>query len=299
MSDQETYCSTLLISVYWSIKELNSEAREDEHARAVRRRLMSRMGRLRQAGFMLRVRHLMVLFALAVSTALPAAPTAADIPPQNATLLTVTRPGDTEPTYTFQQSQEVQWFKIALKQGQDYSLRSSFQSASFIDYRPTITVYNSSGKKLLTFQMTEANSGFFAGREFRAPATSNFYIKAANTGPSFPLTYTLVVERDCRAGTTTKCWLAAGQERSGHFGFTDDRDWYRISAQAGKKYTVTLEVNISGRLLVRNRRGKVIGTCFAECAIVKFKAAYTGPYYAETFQEDEASDYFDLSLTSP
>jgi hypothetical protein len=259
------------------------------------RQLISRMGTLRQIA---------VLLAL-MSTALPAvavraASTAAAIPPQNATPLTVTKPGDAEPTYTFQQPQEVEWFKIALKQGQDYSLRSGFEANDFIGYFPTVTIYNSSGKQLLTFTMSEMSASFFGGGELRAPTTGDFYIKAANTGPAFPLTYILVVERDCRAAPTTKCRLPVGKERSGHFGYTDDRDWYRISAQAGQRYTVGMEANISGHLILRNRRGKVIGTCFdADCLIVKFKAAYTGPYYVEAFQEDEDSDYYDLSLTTP
>ena len=106
------------------------------------------------------------------------------------------------------------------------------------------------------------------------------------------------VELDCRGGPATRCKLAAGQEVGGYFNFTDDKDWRRVAAKAGRRYTVVMTVGISGSLAVLNRQGKTITTCSADC-LARFKAAYTGPYYVVAGQEDEDSADYKLRLTSP
>ena len=138
------------------------------------------------------------------------------------------------------------------------------------------------------------------GSEFRPPATATFYIKAENSGSVAPLSYFLAVENDCREGSSTRCNLPAGKTRAGNFNFSEpvDSDWHRIRALAGKRYTVRMSTDYSGELSVRNRRGKVIGTCSGPCEI-RFRAAYTGPYFAVADPEDEDSGSYTLRLTQP
>jgi hypothetical protein len=222
---------------------------------------------------------------------------AAEVPPQNATPLQVTKPDQPVPERTFQQPGEIQWFRIDLKKGKDYAFWGVHVSEE-VSYFPPLTLFNAAGNQLISFELTEDSSDFVAGSEFRAPATATFYIKTQNTGSVAPLSYFIAVENDCREGSPTKCNLPVGRDRAGNFNFTEDSDWYRVAAQAGKRYTATISVDISGALTVRNRWGNVIGTCSADCQI-KFKAAYTGSYFVIADQEDEDSGNYTLRVTQP
>ena len=59
-----------------------------------------------------------------------------------------------------------------------------------------------------------------------------------------------------------------------------------------------MTVSVSGNVVVRDRKGQKVGSCSADCQ-VRFEAAYTGPYYVVTEQEDEDSSGYGLGLTSP
>lgn len=222
---------------------------------------------------------------------------AGEIPPQDATPLQVTRPDEPVPERTFGQAGEVQWFRVDLRNGRDYAF-SGVHVSEEAGPLPRLTLLNAAGSQLLSFELTEDSTDIVGGSEFRAPATATFYIKAENTGTVAPLSYFIAVERDCREGSTTSCVLPVARSRGGSFNFTGDSDWHRIAAQAGKRYTVRMSVDISGALTVRNRGGNVIGTCSATCQI-KFKAAYTGPYFVIAGQEDENSGSYRLRLTAP
>jgi hypothetical protein len=115
-----------------------------------------------------------------------------------------------------------------------------------------------------------------------------------------PLSYFVGIETDCREGSTTKCTLPVGKTRAGNFNFAEpvDSDWFRVTAEEGRRYTVSMTVDISGELSVRNRRGNVIGTCSADCQL-KFKARYSGPYFVIAAPEDEDSGNYTLRLTRP
>jgi hypothetical protein len=244
-------------------------------------------------------RLLLVLAVAMLAAMLPAQAvlTTTAFPPQDAIPLTVTKPNEPVPPRTFQQSDEVQWFKITLKKGQDYAFLGVYLEDATSGV-PSITVYSLSGKQLMTFQLTQDHTDIVAGGELRAPSTGTFYLKAVNGGPDFPVTYFVDVERDCREGPTTKCGLAIGRKPEGFFNFTGDSDWRRIATKAGQRYTVAMTVDISGRVVVRNRRGRVVRSCSADCQ-VKFRAAYTGLYYVVAEQEDEDSGAYTLGLTSP
>jgi hypothetical protein len=114
------------------------------------------------------------LLVLAVGIVLPAAPeraVAAEVPPQNATPLQVTKPDTPVPQQTFQAANEIQWFKIDLKKGKDYAI-SGVHVSEEANYFPNLTLFNAAGRQFLSFGMTEDSTDFVAGSEFRAPATA-------------------------------------------------------------------------------------------------------------------------------
>ena len=57
-------------------------------------------------------------------------------------------------------------------------------------------------------------------------------------------------------------------------------------------------VDVSGFLFVHNRGGKVVASCDDSCE-VRFKAAYTGPYYVVALPADEDSGGYQVGLTVP
>ena len=139
---------------------------------------------------------------------------------------------------------------------------------------------------------------FDTGSELRAQSAGTHYLKVQNKGPDAPITYLRGRRARLPARPHHEVPLAVGKKPDGFFNFTDDIDWRRISAKAGQRYTVSMMADISGRLVVRNCRGKIIMSCSTDCQ-AKFKAAYTGPYYVAAEPEDEDSFDYKLALTSP
>ena len=147
------------------------------HARSQDRHLLAAPRAPRGAG----------LHGIALGIVLLAAPegaAAADARPQNALPLAVSAPG-IQGQQTFQQPDELQWFKIKLEKGVDYALYSAFYSEN-LSYFPPVSVHNSNGRRLARFSMSSGLDGWYDGIEFRAPYSGTFYIRTKNIGPDFP-----------------------------------------------------------------------------------------------------------------
>ena len=252
----------------------------------------------------------MLPLSLAAGAAFPfasvsAAPAPATALPGNATPLTVTSGDDYSKPRTFQRLNQVQWYKVALKKGQDYALWGYRSGDEGDTGGPTVTVYAPSGKRLQSFSISP--NFFPQGREFRAPAAGTYYLKVAATGQAsqpFPLTYFVGVSFDCRQGLTTRCTLSVGQKPTGHYNFYLDNDWRKITAQAGKRYTLLLGApgGLAASAEVIDRTGKIVGQCGTNAPLgpcTSFKAAYSGPYYVDVSYSDEESGPYQVGLTSP
>ena len=72
--------------------------------------------------------HSHLIAFLAVLAAGAALPAAAEVPPQDATPLQVTKPDIPLPERIFQQPNEIQWFKINLEKGKDYAIGGVYLS---------------------------------------------------------------------------------------------------------------------------------------------------------------------------
>jgi hypothetical protein len=245
-----------------------------------------------------RTSRLLGLAATLGCGALLAPPAHAAAVPAKATRLTVT--SDNRPTRAqFRKPGQVLWYKVALTKGHDYTIYGQAVDAS----GNVLALYSPKGKQLLSVKVF-ATGGFFNGAEFHAPVTGTYYLKLTEN-PSQVTDVFLGVTFDCRTGPGTRCALKVGGAPSGFFTFFGDEDWRRADLQAGKKYTVTLTTSLTALVAVLDPQGKQLGRCEAlggfpatPCQ-VGFRASEAGTYYVRTFQEDEDSHDYKVSLTSP
>jgi hypothetical protein len=248
---------------------------------------------------MLRSRHLAVLLALATLPAAPAlaAPGAAPPWPSKAPWITVTGP-DSWVYPKFTREGQVRWYRVALRQGQDYVLHGSSEAEG------SATLYDPTRPQLLSLGLRVFNE---AGAEFRAPATGTYWIKVLAEPYPYPYSIGLGVSFDCPGGPTTKCTLAVGRKPTGWFNFYDEHDWRRVAARAGRSYTVTAtaEGEPASGFVVLDRHGAGIASCKSQDDIpcqVRFTATYDGTYYVaanDLSDESFGGLSYKLALTSP
>ena len=250
-----------------------------------------------------RPRHLAILLALAAGAALPAAPAlaapAAVTPPDKVPWITVTSP-DAWVVAKFTRDGQARWYRVALKQGQDYAVHGYDE-----DGVASLALYDPSGRQLLSLGLN--CSCFEHGAEFRAPVTGTYRVKVVGNRPSRYGGVGLGVSFDCPGGPTTKCILAVGRKPTGWFNFYDEHDWRRVAARAGRSYTVTAtaEGEPASGFVVLDRHGAGIASCKSQDDIpcqVRFTATYDGTYYvAANDLSDEAFQglRYRLTLTSP
>ena len=226
------------------------------------------------------------------------APPAHAAVPAKAARLTVT--SDNRPTRAqFRKPGQVLWYEVALTKGHDYTVYGQAVDAS----GNVLALYSPQGKRLLSVEVFQTG-GFFNGAEFRAPATGTYRLKLTEN-PSQVTDVLLGVTFDCRTGPGTRCALEVGRAPSGFFTFFGDEDWRRADLQAGKAYTVTLTTSLTALVAVLDPHGRQLGRCEALGGLpatpcrVGFRAGEAGTYHVRTFQEDEDSHDYEVSLTSP
>ena len=175
--------------------------------------------------------------------------------------------GDVFTPRTFEHLNQVTWYKVRLDKGQDYALWGYDGGDGYPYATPAVTVYGPTGKRLQSFPI--GSTDVVSGREFRAPVAGTYYLEAVAAGKpggSFPYTYYVGVAFDCRGGPTTRCTLAVGQKATGFYNFYLDDDARRITAKAGRRYTLQLagSGSLAATAEVRDRGGKLVGQCAAE-----------------------------------
>jgi hypothetical protein len=198
---------------------------------------------------------------------------------------------------------QVLWYKATLEKGRDYTISSSTDSLRYVG--PTITLYGTSGKQLLSFVGGSLDNK--TGLEFRAPSTGTYKVAVSKNpdGSGVRALFGLGIALDCRGGPTTTCKLAVGQASRGEFAFVGDKDWRRITVQAGRHYSLLLwgHGESTADAVVLNRRGKMVASCSAgdqaQQPCLGFTAAYSGPYYVNVNTSDNEVWSYDVGLTSP
>jgi len=133
------------------------------------------------------------------------------------------------------------WFRISLQAGQTY--RFNLNGNTLGD--PTLYLRNSSGTQLaynddfsgLNSQITYTATGsdtYFLDAGAYSSGTGSYTLTATNTTPS---------NDDYAGDTSTTGTATVGRQASGVIDFVGDRDWWRVSLQAGRTYRFDLSGN--------------------------------------------------------
>jgi hypothetical protein len=175
------------------------------------------------------------------------------------------------------------WFRLSLQAGRSYRFNLNGNTLS----DPTLALRNATGTQL-------AFNDDFNGRNsqisFNATTTGTFYLDAGayNTGTG---SYTLLAvdttpTDDFTANASTTGSIAIGGSASGVVNFNGDRDWFRLSLQAGITYRFNLNSNTLSdpTLALRNATGTQLAfndDFNGRNSQITFTAASTGTYYLD------------------
>ena len=182
----------------------------------------------------MRTIHFSIFFSLVVAMAAMAGPTqAADVPGNSSTKATIpVSPSFAEGIVDF--AGDSDWYKINLTRGKDYALQA------YGTYNVTVNLRDKNG---MVLKSKNSGSGEILGLEFRANYTGNYFVEYKDrlTGEkSYPFRYRRIVTYDCKAGSSTGCTLAQGDNRKWLFTFAQDVDWMAVSLVKGRRYQIDL-----------------------------------------------------------
>lgn len=182
------------------------------------------------------------------------------------------------------------WYRVRLEGGHSY--RFTLNSAGDNALRdPFLSLHGPNGQELASDD--DGGGGLNAYLEFTAPATGNYFVDAGAFADSGTGGYTLTARQgDIPADASTDAALSiSGDWRAGRLSPAGDRDWYRIDANEGQSFRVSLENTMSpdglsdpylilygpdGAEVTRDDDG---GDGLN--ALLEYQATQTGAYYIE------------------
>ncbi|MFN9659926.1 MAG: pre-peptidase C-terminal domain-containing protein [Cyanobacteriota bacterium] len=135
------------------------------------------------------------------------------------------------------------WFRVSLQGGRSY--RFNLNGTTLSD--PTLALRNSTGTQLA---FNDDFNGLNSQISFNATTTGTYYLDAGGYSSRLG-TYTLLAASttpapsadDFAASISTTGSVAIGGSASGTVNFAVDRDWFRLSLQAGRTYRFNLNAN--------------------------------------------------------
>lgn len=241
-------------------------------------------------------RGLAGLLGLAAGLALSAPALAADVPGGSGTEAGF-KTGPAGVRGVFERRGDSDWYRLALKGGQNYAFAAPF----FMDrFCATLTLRDLNGKVL---RSVSSGFGAFRGFEFRPATTRTFLVEfkdCSESGARYPVEYSGGVRADARGDTTTAATIAVGQTVAGLSNSGDDRDYFRTRLERGKRYTIRVDGGEPYLKLVDARDKQLYTDAtggHAELAGVTVPA--TGTYYVVVYQFDEGRASYTLSLKTP
>ena len=142
------------------------------------------------------------------------------------------------------------WFKVTLEADKTYRIDLEGRATEAGTLRDPYLrgVHDADGD--LIAGTTDNNGGFYLNsRLYFAPEEAGPHYVAAGAGGDGVGTYTLSVtdvtelfaDDDYTADTDTTGTVSVGGSATGEIGYEDDRDWFKVTLEAGKTYRIDLE----------------------------------------------------------
>lgn len=225
---------------------------------------------------------------------------AGDIPASPNTTATLTVGSDfTDGTYEV--PRDVDWYRVALKAGEDYAVAVGL-------YRDSqASVIAPDGAAVLARSVPDGDGAALTlGAEFRVPKDGTYFVEAYQRYPQLPGSspYIVRVSPDCRGNATTRCRLKPGVTRNALTAFGSNIDWYRVSLERSRLYDIRLAwtdsgrstfvnlVDAKGRVLVKSVNDGTTGRI-----IRGFRPPRDGVFYVQTQPNHGDIGAYALTLT--
>ena len=139
------------------------------------------------------------------------------------------------------------WFRVTLQAGKTYAidLKGADTDSGTLE-RPWLKgIHDAQGNPIAGASDRDSGAGSNARFVFSPPADGDYFISAAQAPLSESLgTYTLAVAEysdDFSADADTAGVVSAGGSTTGEIGANNDRDWFRVTLEAGQPYLIDLE----------------------------------------------------------
>ncbi|MEB3334471.1 MAG: pre-peptidase C-terminal domain-containing protein, partial [Cyanobacteriota bacterium] len=179
------------------------------------------------------------------------------------------------------------WFRVSLQAGRTYQFNLNADSLA----DPTLALRDGSGNQLaynddfnglnsqLTYTATAAGTFFLDAGDFGS-GTGSYSLLAVDISPT-PTT------DDFAGNSNTTGLISVGGNTSGNVNFNGDRDWFRLSLEAGRTYNFSVAAGslLDPDLYLRNARGVQLGYASdaggTRNALFSYTANTTGSFYLD------------------
>ena len=205
------------------------------------------------------------------------------------------------------------WFKVTLEKGKTYTIELKGKDTGdgtladpYLD-----GVYGADGNRIGASWDTDSGAGRNSLVTFTAEEGGTYYVAAGASGDKTG-TYTLSVaeDPDLAADASTTGTVAVGGSATGEIERTGDNDWFAVTLEAGKTYTVELKGRPTGDGTLRDpyldgvydADGNRVGASWDDNggkgrnSLVTFTAEEGGTYYVAAGASGDKTGTYTLSV---
>lgn len=220
---------------------------------------------------------------------------AADVPGDRSTRA-VLQPGPAGVTGAFERRGDSDWYKVALKGGQNYAVASS----STVEGCQNVKLRRAGGTVIDTAGSYQDNDDGF---EFR-PAGDGTYlvefkdlVSCPRDYRGYPGAYRGNVTADARGDTTTAAAIKVGETIDGVANWGYDRDYFRATLRTGESYSITTDRRIELYVMLVDAEGRVVEDL--DTGLSGVRVPRDGTYYVVVWSSDDGGARYAVTLATP
>ena len=205
------------------------------------------------------------------------------------------------------------WFKVTLEKGKTYTIELKGRPTGDGTLRDPYLdgVYGADGNRIGSSWDTDGGEGRNSLVTFTAGADGTHYVAAgASRGKTGTYTLSVAEDPDLAADASTTGTVAVGGEAAGEIEQANDSDWFAVTLEAGKTYTIELKGKDTGDGTLRDpyldgvygADGNRIGVSWdyddgeGRNSLVTFTAAADGTYYVAASASRGKTGTYTLSV---